>query len=608
MELIGAFALGYFGSLYWTRLQRACVEGGYLAHQGRYKTARKTLAMALVIPHRKSETPWWALATNLLCYLEIKLGREAQAHHLLKKLESAELEKPLFYLTDLRRADLAARSGMVAEAKKIREVARDLFDESKDNVKAYWKALAFFAFGSDEYDLATFSFDRLVESTPNQQWYYFRAFSCELSGAENSRVLQYVKDALGHCKERNLKFYLQLNEARLLLELRDYEALESALNRCQDLLNVNSRGERHFYFSTLTQMSRKLRRQGLDYANHFLALNTATRVHEFGNERDIIELRYKLTLLRDTGLFLSGQELLDNTPSHPNLYYARGAYQLALGRPADAIVSLEPLCDRETSPAFRPSPSLLSAQAAAHAFRWEDALQRYELFRHHESLAFSRLRAEWAYIWEGNPTLAESLCNPQNNAVSLLYRGKFQELSQLLSDCKLVPTSLVHEYRIGTLDFFRATVHHWQGDFAGALVLYKSASAWLEEDATKQELCTLYSLECRAYLGENIVEQHRAQQIRLGDLFPQSQMLQADARLSGVDCRFALRQFEEALSLAIAALEKEPRAFARARLTELKGLCQENLGRPAEAREAFGSISKLVPESFLEARNREKSK
>ena len=62
----------------------------------------------------------------------------------------------------------------------------------------------------------------------------------------------------------------------------------------------------------------------------------------------------------------------------------------------------------------------------------------------------------------------------------------------------------------------------------------------LEEDVAKTELITLYMHECLAYMGEDTAEQHRAQQIRLGDLFPQSQVVQADARLSAVDCRFAI--------------------------------------------------------------------
>ena len=602
MELIGAFALGYFGSLYWTRLQRAVVEGGFLAHQGHNARARHILKMALVLPPRKSEIPLWGLATNLLCYLELKLNHETEAQHLFSKLEGAQLPKPLNFLTDLRRADLAARSGLITEAKKIRAAARELFDQHKQEIENYWKSLAFFAYGSDEYDLATYSFDRLVEKNPTPQWFYFRSLACELSGSSPDRVLRYVEEALAAEPERHIKFYLLLNATELKLTLGDYQGVSETLGECRRSLNLSSRSQRHFYFSTMVRLARKLNR--LDQGS--LARQARSEVVDQANDSDVVELRYKLALFRDEGLFDNCTPLLEQAPNHPNLHYARGFHSYLTGRPSDAIEQLEPLCHRDVEPAFQPGPALLGARAAAEAFRWEDAVQRYELFRHQEPQHFRLLRADWAYLWEGNPELGHSLLGDEPSSARYLYEGNFHDWFGYIEDQLGTATFRPVNYGLGLRRYYLAMVKHWQGDFRAALEHYRLSLELLEDDNVRRGQAILFSLECRAYLGEDTVDKHQAQQIRLGDLFPQALAIQADARLSAVDCRYACRQYQEALNLAQSALEKEPRAFARARLSELKGYSLEGLDRPDEAREAFRAIQTLVPSSFLDSRSRHK--
>ncbi|HIB64313.1 MAG TPA: hypothetical protein EYO33_04135 [Phycisphaerales bacterium] len=602
MELIGAFALGYFGSLYWTRLQRAVVEGGFLAHQGHNARARHILKMALVLPPRKSEIPLWGLATNLLCYLELKLNHETEAQHLFSKLERTQLPKPLNFLTDLRRADLAARSGLISEAKKVRAAARELFDQHKQEVGSDWKSLAFFAYGSDEYDLATYSFDRLVEKNPTPQWFYFRSLACELSGSSPARILQYVEDALAAEPERHIKFYLLLNACELNLTLGNFEAVSETLKECKLSLNLSSRSQRHFYLSTMTRLARKLNCQD----RGLLALQARCEVVERANDSDIIELRYKLTLFRDEGSFDQCARLLEKAPNHPNLRYARGFHSYLTGRPFDAIKQLEPLCDRDVEPAFRPGPALLSARAAAEAFQWEDAVQRYELFRHQESRGFRLLRADWAYLWEGNPELGRSLLQDDCSSARYLYEGNFEEWLGHIEGYLATANFRPKGYSRGLLHYYLGIIKHWQGDFRTALEHYQNSLELLEDDNVRRGQAVLFALECRAYLGEDVALKHQAQQVRLGDLFPQALAIQADARLSAVDCRYACRQYQEALNLAGSALEREPRAFARARLAELRGYCFEGLDRQEEAREAFRSIQTLVPGSLLDSRSRHK--
>lgn len=580
---LGGFALLGAGFALSTEL----AECSRLSRDGRYAEVAKRLKW-----HTFHPCPPWArngycLRLNLLAHALTLSGDKKSAEKICKRLVKLEgVAEGLRGQVFQRLAEIAGgRDGCAYQSQ-----ADEIWDSHLAELErlGLWEDLAYYFWGTQDPGKAAYCFDRSLEKDWRAESLYLRYLCHVEAGLEDDQALlamaevAYQYSQISH-HEEHLLFSIALHQSRA----ENYERA-------------------HSLFQKNLERSRHLGIRNLCYRHSIYNLRAMRRYKEAEDEKDRWfsnlgkeGLLVKLGFLHDDGEFETGLSMLEAhlESREPNLRYAIGTFLLELGRAEDALPHLRASADLP----FEPSSTVQLARAYMLLLDRKNALRQIEAVEQREWSQAAQYRSTIAFIWDGDPQEGQlHFRSGELNLSQATYYGEFE--SQLESLPGRLHKQMAHapkEYRLATVAFHLATIHHWMKSHSDALKAYQEAQSLYTDSPYPRALCRLFSLECRAYLGESVHAEFKVLTTELIRDFPQARSLHVHFDNVESELHFARGDYPTFLSLCESYLQKEPRKFMQAAQLRLRAEAFLALGDRESAKREFGQICTLAPESFL---------
>jgi hypothetical protein len=600
LSLLGIAALGYAGSFFLTRHERAIINAAAVLPNSQFEKARKELKLALALPAFPWDRERWALCTNLLAFVERKLGNEESAQALIQEvLDSHNVAPPIRGLIYSRVAEAKEQADLPLEAIAYQRQVEEMYEAGRETLEklSLWKSLAFYFYGTDANELAYHCFERVVQKEWTGPLLFLRWLCLSRTKAPTEQILKINRVAYTYAQSSLQRACLLLDSAEREATLGHHKAALADVRAC---LRENRAVPAKIPELTdpALALSIRLNRQLRCYDE---ANADRRKLFQGLSNKNVKHVHLKVAILHDEGYFEESARLMRDLPLAPELMYPRGIVCHELGDPEGCLKHLTDFFYSGQNDRFKPSAYELVVRSELACFRPREAKRRLDTLQRFDSDLALLYRSRIALLWDGDPDLADKLCPPgQANPYKYLYYGQFAELADELSAA--LGQQLRHaieSYRTGLEDFYQAVSFMWSEDWAKALKHYQNARPAFTGDRRHREYCRLFSLRCQAHLGSDVLAEIQQVCSDMENTFTNSKEVQADVRMALAHAHLALQRYARAQTIVEAALAAEPRAFHRARLLRIRALCSEAQACPASAKQDLTEIIRIAPRSFL---------
>jgi tetratricopeptide (TPR) repeat protein len=594
MGILGVAAAGCLGSFYWNSYLRALGKAADHYREGRPDLAMRRLQAAVLIPPVGKLVDHWALCLNFQTFLYIQQNQFRQAEKRLELIRrrpgvSAGVKSLCF----LRLAEINAARGLANEASACRRQALEIFDAEIENLeqRGLWKAITLNLYGTGDYEMTLKTLDRLLKHERSGPLLYLKWVCLAHSSADQRAILIACREALPLVK-------VPFRRANLLavachLE-REPESVLEAGRAC--LKEQEHLGREAVPEVTKTALSGSLKALALlrrrdeyeamrirlmDALDYRLADDISTlgsilvhegRFEEFvarseEHQRDADVAHYRAMALNQMGRHHDALECVANAQIEEVAASTIASCHVSLLQGAEALAALKPLGKSDN-----------------------------ELYRTH--------RSNFAYVWEGDPTMGAELWPHETpSVIGLRYKGDFEGSWEAMK-IEMRTGRDSPDYRATKTQFYQGVNWLYLKEWEKAKDQFESLVPLCHPHPILREYCDLYALVCRCWLGEDALSLLLTRATTMRERYPDSQGLHQNVMRTSLQGYFASSRYEELLALLGDSIEKEVRAFYRGMLLDLRSQTCHFLGELQQAESDDRSLLSLVPESYLSQRAR----
>lgn len=505
----------------------------------------------------------------------------AQCEELLSDTELPTALRGLAYL----------RLAAFHPAPKSEELAsggEDLWAEGVNDLASLnlWEDLCYLLWALKDSARAAYCIDRALETHWNSQNLYMRYVCYSESGVSRDEQLKMAEIALEYNKLPPQKAALLHVISSLHLLAGRYTQAQQAFERYKSL-----RIYAHPHF--VDRYSILIHRASGDYEK---AEAARARLFDKLGPDGYIPM---LGILHDDGEYEHGVELLQTRKDSqdPATRYALGTFSLELGDPVAAIDYFEP--DHHVG--FSPSTQYNLVRCYA-------MLCRQDMVEHHlQQLPASEkdlertFRVHLAYLWDGDPALADQLRVSEEFCLEkAYYEGDYQRyLEDGCAHMERICAVLPWEFKSARLAFHKASAHELGENWSEAVAEFEEAEKHFLQSPYDRARCRIHQLECRAHLGEKVDAELASLLAHLHERFPHSTFLQREGDSACSQVALSQKRYQQVVEIVTSRLGLEERAFFRAWELKKRALAHLALGRTAAAHEDFRAVVEACPGSFL---------
>lgn len=583
--LLGVAVAGYAGSVYWTSYLRALGQAADYCHQNRLDLALGRLKRALLVPPVGKLVDHWALCLNFQAYLYIQRNQLEWAEKALELIRrrrgvSPAVQSLCFY----RQAEIYDKKGLPNEAKASRHQAEERLTAEIEALKSsgIWKPIALLHYGTGYFEQALEGLDRWLQEEWTGALLFLRWLCLEESGASKEQSMTACREAL-RWEDNPVRRTCLLALASVYEE--DPESAIRASDQClkeQKKLGVKANPE-------LTALA---------LSGRLVALSRLDHEDEYEKTRE--QFMAALKALRSSDLvYLGGVliregrfiEFLSQSERHSddNVRRHRAVALAQVGRPKDAL---------DSSPDDNWSTAENTADCYLALFQRAQANRAIELLKKREENSYLAWQSRTAFFWDGNPSLARDLW-PYDylDPTRLLYEGRFEECWEAWCESHKSSRSSPRQ-KDRSRRYFRAVLWLYEEQWIRALDAFETLKTQFSSDPKSRDFSQLYALCCRSWLGQDVADSIAEHTEYMNQHYIQSAMIAADIQVARIQSLLGMKRYQDCLHAVDTTLAREPRAFYRAFLLDLRSLSLRATGRIEPAEQEERAILSLAPESW----------
>lgn len=568
-----------------TRHQRALRKSVFELQAGRPENAERLLDSIWV----RHALPWErhrrSLCRLLRVHVKGMLGDSAaglgQCEELLSDTDLPTALRGLAYLR-------LAAFHPAPKAEELTAGGEDLWAEGVNDLASLnlWEDLCYLLWALKDSARAAYCIDRALEANWNSQNLYMRYVCYSEAGVSRDEQLKMAEIALEHNKMAPQRAALLHVISSLHLLAGRYPQAQQAFERYKAL-----RIYAHPHF--VDRYSILIHRAAGDYDK---AEAAKVKLFDKLGPDGYIPM---LGILHDDGEYEHGFDLLQTRKDSqdPATRYALGTFSLELGDPVAAIDFFEP--DHRVG--FSPSTQYNLVRCYAMLCRREKVEEHLQQLPASEKDLERNFRVHLAYLWDGNPVLADQLRVGEEFCLEkAYYEGDYDRYLQdgslhMERICAVLP----REFKTARVAFHKASAHELGAQWSQALSQFIEAEQHFVQSPYDRARCRIHQLECRAHLGENVEAELETLLGQLLERFPHSTFLQREGDSARSQVLLSQGRYQQVIEVVTSRLSVEKRAFFRAWELKKRALAHLALGHTAAAADDCRAIAEACPGSFL---------